>query len=104
MAQKFGSFQGTNNVMYLNHNGSVSTGDIWFDHGNSAIKIYNGTSWDEVGSGSVGIDDNATSTAITIDASENVGIGTATTTAIRLTSVTPTANHMMHPSEHLICS
>ena len=52
MAQKFGSFQGTNNVMYLNHNGSVSTGDIWFDHGNSAIKIYNGTSWDEVSSGS----------------------------------------------------
>ena len=54
MAQKFGSFQGTNNVMYLNHSGSVSTGDIWFDHGNSAIKIYNGTSWDEVGSGSGG--------------------------------------------------
>ena len=34
---------------------------------------------------STGIDDNATSTAITIDASENVGIGTTTTTNARLT-------------------
>ena len=33
---------------------------------------------------STGIDDNATSTAITIDASENVGIGTATPTAAKL--------------------
>ena len=54
MSQKFGSFQGTGNTKYLNYNGSVTSGDIWFDHSNAAIKIYNGTSWDEVGSGSGG--------------------------------------------------
>lgn len=43
---------------------------------------------------STGIDDNADATAITIDSSENVGIGTASTTALRLSVVTPTANHV----------
>ena len=43
---------------------------------------------------STGIDDNATSTAITIDASENVGIGTSSTSGVRLQATTPTANHI----------
>ena len=43
---------------------------------------------------STGIDDNADATAITIDSSENVGIGTTSTTALRLAVVTPTANHV----------
>ena len=74
MAQKFGSFQGTNNVMYLNHSGSVSTGDIWFDHGNSAIKIYNGTSWDEVGSGSGGGGVSYSVSTSNVTATANQGI------------------------------
>jgi len=43
---------------------------------------------------STGIDDNADATAITIDTSENVGIGTTSTTALRLSVATPTANHV----------
>ena len=43
---------------------------------------------------STGIDDNADATAITIDSSENVGIGTSSTSAIRLNVTTPTANHI----------
>ena len=39
---------------------------------------------------STGIDDNATSTAITIDSSENVGIGTAPNTALHVSSATTT--------------
>ncbi len=43
---------------------------------------------------STGIDDNADATAITIDSSENVGIGTTSTTALRLSVTTPTENHV----------
>lgn len=53
MAQIFGSFQGPNGTVYQNHTGvNISTGDVWFDHANADIKIYNGSEWTEVGTGS----------------------------------------------------
>ena len=55
MAKIFGSFQGANGIKYQNTDSlDVSTGDVWFDHANSAVKIYDGTSWnatDEVALG-----------------------------------------------------
>ena len=55
MAKIFGSFQGANGIKYQNTDIlDVSTGDIWFDHANSAVKIYDGTAWnatDEVALG-----------------------------------------------------
>lgn len=43
--QIFGSFQGQNGIVYHNINDeNVTAGDIWFDHANSDIKIYNSTS------------------------------------------------------------
>ena len=46
MAHKiFGSFQGSNGIIYHNTSDEeVSSGDIWFDHSNSDIKIYSTTS------------------------------------------------------------
>jgi hypothetical protein len=67
----------------------VANGKLWLDTSTTpgVLKVYNNAAWTLVQSGpnvnvtgaftSLGIDDNATSTAITIDASENVGIGTA---------------------------
>src|SRR5210317_552521 len=58
-------------------NSSLATGELAVDPTNK--KIYtssNGTNVIEVAS-TTGIDDNATSTAITIDSNENVGIGTS---------------------------
>lgn len=55
MARIFGSFQGANGAKYQNTDSlDVSTGDVWFDHANSAVKIYDGTQWnatDEVALG-----------------------------------------------------
>lgn len=52
MAQIFGSFQGPNGSVYQNHTGvNISTGDVWFDHANADIKIYNGSEWTEVAQG-----------------------------------------------------
>ena len=49
MSKKFGSFQGDNGIKYFNVDDvDVIQGDIWFDHGNSEIKIYNGTSYSVV--------------------------------------------------------
>ena len=48
--QKVGSFQGTGNVIYQNLTGSPTSGDLWFDHSNVALKIYNGSSWDSFSS------------------------------------------------------
>jgi hypothetical protein len=58
------------------------------DSGGSVIEV--GTNPTSLTTGtftSTGIDDNATSTAITIDASENVGIGTASPVGIGLTTL-----------------
>ena len=45
MSQKFGSFQGQNGIIYNNIDDvNASTGDIWFDHANSDIKIYSASS------------------------------------------------------------
>ena len=81
---------------------SPETGALIWNTTTSAINQYNGSAWEATdtntqaditgklnlsggamtgtitGFTSTGIDDNATSTAITIDASENVGIGTTT--------------------------
>ena len=56
--------------------------------------ISSDISYPLTGFSSTGIDDNADATAITIDSSENVGIGTSSTTALRLAVVTPTQNHV----------
>ena len=45
MARIFGSFQGRNSIIYNNIDDvNASTGDIWFDHANSDIKIYSASS------------------------------------------------------------
>ena len=56
--------------------------------------ISSDISYPLTGFSSTGIDDNADATAITIDSSENVGIGTSSTSAIRLNVTTPEANHI----------
>ena len=43
--QKVGSFQGAGNVVYQNLVGSPTTGDLWFDYSNVALKMYNGVEW-----------------------------------------------------------
>ena len=44
--KKFGSFQGANGIKYTNiDDATASVGDIWFDHPNSDIKIYDGNEW-----------------------------------------------------------
>ncbi len=49
MSEKFGNFQGDNGIKYFNVDDiDVIQGDIWFDHANSEIKIYNGTSYSVV--------------------------------------------------------
>jgi hypothetical protein len=49
MSQIFGSFKGNNGKVYQNHTGvSLSSGDVWFDHSNAAIKIYSGTVWESL--------------------------------------------------------
>lgn len=46
MAKIFGSFQGANGIKYQNTDSlDVSTGDVWFDHANSAVKIYYSNDW-----------------------------------------------------------
>jgi hypothetical protein len=55
MAQIFGSFQGPNGVIKQNiDSANVSLGDVWFDHANAEIKINDGSSWVDVGSGGGG--------------------------------------------------
>jgi hypothetical protein len=68
----------------------VANGKLWLDTSTTpgVLKVYNNAAWTLVQSGpdvnvtgaftSKGIDDNATSTALVIDVSGNVGIGTAT--------------------------
>lgn len=87
---------------------ALTAGDWYFNTGSDALKVYNGSTFitfsaltfdlvddttPQLGGNldfngntatsfaSTGIDDNATSTAITIDSSENVGIGTASPNA-----------------------
>ena len=79
-----GSNWATTNLT-VGRNGSTIEGvaaDLTCDvEGISVTMVYDGSTWQlypQTGtSPSLGIDDNATSTAITIDSSQNVGIGTA---------------------------
>lgn len=52
MPQKVGIFQGANDIVYFNQADSATpgSGDIWFDHSNTAVKVYNGSSWQKIGS------------------------------------------------------
>ena len=67
------------NKTYLNVD--AASGSVYIRHGGSTKLVTTATGIDVTGSvtcdgfTSTGIDDNATSTAITIDASENVGVG-----------------------------
>ena len=52
MAKIFGSFQ-RSGIVYQNiDSADIVAGDVWMDHANAEIKIYNGTVWEEVGTGS----------------------------------------------------
>jgi len=90
--------------------GDLQVGELAIDLTNKKLYSKEGTTVFEVGATgggaagtftdltatnsftSVGIDDNATSTAITIDASENVGIGTTNTSYARATIVSAGVN------------
>jgi len=90
--------------------GDLQVGELAIDLTNKKLYSKEGTTVFEVGATgggaagtftdltatnsftSVGIDDNATSTAITIDASENVGIGTTNTSNARATIVSAGVN------------
>ena len=53
MGQLSGSFKRSDTV-YLNIDSAdgLTSGDIWMDHANAGIKVYNGTSWESVGNSS----------------------------------------------------
>ena len=58
----------------------LANGKLWLDTTTTPgiLKIYNNAAWEVIHSGTVGIDDNATSTAMTLDASGNVLVGQTT--------------------------
>ena len=49
--QQNGIFQGTGNVVYQNLVGSPTSGDIWADFSNVALKMWDGSEWTTFGSG-----------------------------------------------------
>ena len=54
MAQIFGSFL-RDGIVYQNiDSADVVAGDIWMDHNDSTIKVYNGVTWDQLGTGAGG--------------------------------------------------
>ena len=77
----------TNNLTVARNGSTIegSAADFTMDYGGVNVGfIYDGSTWQAYPQAGllqlIGIDDNATSTAITIDASENVGIGTTSPT------------------------
>ena len=63
--------------------GTATTGAFRFNTTDTGFEGYDGSAWASLG-GVAGITDNSTSVAITIDSSENVGIGTTTPGAYKL--------------------
>ena len=58
-----------------------SAGELWFDNSNggSVLKVWNGSNW--ISTSISGLSSAASTTAVTIDSSNRVGIGTTTPTA-----------------------
>ena len=83
MARLSGSFKRSDNI-FLNIDtvDGLASGDVWMDHANAGIKIYNGTSWEQIGGGNpfnqtLNTTDDVTFNGVTINNSYSLpsGIG-----------------------------